>query len=57
MRRTRRAQTEENAEIMKTENANAERAENMENVHNTSGYGHLWPFGRRFLMNSGQQIT
>ena len=53
----RRAQTEENAEIMKTENANAERAENMENVHNTSGYGHLWPFGRRFLMNSGQQIT
>ena len=56
-RRTRRAQTEEDAEIMKAENANAERTENMENAHNTSGYGHLWPLGRKFLMNSGQQIT
>ena len=29
---------EDDAETMKTENAIAERAENVENVHNTSGY-------------------
>ena len=46
MWRMRRAQTEENAEIMKAKNANAAKTENMENAHNTSGYGHHWPLSR-----------